>query len=103
MKFISTKGMTNDTAPEGQVLVQYLEPCWGSWNVDFTIGYFDNPNDYTDGNGVGWKHWVTEREINVIAYAVLPKPIKTDLTELTQKEFENKFGSFHPNLGSVGS
>ena len=50
MEFISTKGMKNEDAPEGQVLVQYLEPSWGGWSVEFAIGYFDNPNDYSDGN-----------------------------------------------------
>ena len=102
MDFISTKGMTNETAPEGQVLVQYLEPSWGGWSVEFTIGYFDNPNDYTDGNGDGWKHWTTNNNINVIAYCKLPETIKTTLTEMTQKQFNEKFGTYHPNLGCVG-
>lgn len=102
MEFISTKGMTNETAPEGQVLVQYLEPSWGGWTVDFTIGYFDNPNDYTDGKGEGWKHWVTNNNINVIAYCKLPNKLTTPLTKLSQKEFEEKFGSYHPFLGCVG-
>jgi len=103
MKFISTKGMTNENAPEGKVLVQYLESSWGSWSVDFAIGYFDNPNDYEDGNGDGWKHWVTEQKINVIAYAVLPETLQSEYTSISQKEFEDKFGNYHPNLGCVGS
>ena len=101
MEFISTKGMTNDNAPEGKVLVQYLEPMWGGWSVEFAIGYFDNPIDYTDGNGDGWKHWTTNNNINVIAYCKLPDTIKTPLTEITQKQFNEKFGSYHPNLGCV--
>lgn len=103
MEFISTKDMKNEDAPEGQVLVQYLEPGWGRWDVQFAIGYFDNPNDYTDGSGDGWKHWNTENEINVIAYAFLPETIDTDLTKLTQKQTLEKFGSYRPNLGNVGS
>lgn len=102
MKFISTKGMTNDTAPEGKVLVQYLEPSWGGWSVEFAIGYFDNPNDYTGENGDGWKHWTTENKINVIAYANLPEMIQTSLTEMTQKQFIEKFGNNHPDFGCVG-
>lgn len=102
MEFISTKGMTNDTAPEGQVLVQYLEPSWGGWSVEFAIGYFDNPNDYSDGNGGGWKHWTTDNSINVIAYCKLPEKTKTSLTEISQKQFNEKYGSWHPRLGCVG-
>jgi len=103
MEFISTKGMTNETAPTGQVLVQYLEGRWGGYSVEFAIGYFDNPNDYNDPeDGGGWKHWTTNKPIKVVAYAKLPETVKTSLTEITQKEFHEKFGSFHPNLGSVG-
>ena len=103
MEFISTKGMKNEDAPEGQVLVQYLEPSWGGWSVEFAIGYFDNPNDYTDGNGDGWKHWSTDNDINVIAYAVLPETLESEFTKISQKEFNEKFGTYHPNLGNIGS
>lgn len=104
MEFISTKDMTNENAPSGQVLVQYLSPSWGSWSVDFAIGYFDNPNDYGEGDEEerGWKLWSNSNKIMVIAYAILPETIKTPLTEIKQKDFIEKFGSFHPNLGSVG-
>ncbi len=102
MNFISTSGMTNETAPEGEVLVQYLEPSFGGWSVEFAIAYFDNPNDYTDGNGEGWKHWITGNQINVLAYSVLPDSIKTKLTEMDQLQFREKFGTGHYNLGSVG-
>lgn len=107
MEFISTKGMKNEDAPQGQVLVQYLEPCWGHYSVEFAIGYFDNPNDYVNDDednvvGDGWKHWTTENKIKVIAYCVLPEKIETDLTKLTQLEYAAKFGYSHPNLGNVG-
>lgn len=102
MEFISTKGMTNENAPKGKVLVQYLEPFFGGWTVEYAIGYFDNPNDYIDGDGDGWKHWITNNDINVIAYCALPENIKTPLTEITQKQFYEKFGTYHPNLGCVG-
>lgn len=102
MEFISTKGMTNDTAPEGKVLVQYLEPAWGSWAIEFAIGYYDNPNDYTDGSGQGWLHWTTNNEINVLAYANLPEEIETELTKMKQIDFKEKFGSYHPNFGNIG-
>lgn len=104
MEFISTKDLTNETAPEGKVLVQYLEPFFGFWTVEFAIGYFDNPNDYieSDNEDRGWKLWFNHRTINVIAYCELPEPIKTSLTEISQAEFKEKFGGFHPNLGSVG-
>lgn len=102
MEFISTKGMTNETAPKGKVLVQYLEPHFGSYYVEFAIGYFDNPNDYNNRAGTGWKHDNTSNPIKVIAYANLPKPMDSSHTKLTQKEFTLKYGSTFPNLGSVG-
>lgn len=103
MEFISTKDMKNEDAPKGQVLVQYLEPSWGGWSVEFTIGYFDNPNDYEDGDGDGWKHWTTENNINVIAYAILPEKIESEFESLTQIQTMEKFGTYRPNLGNVGS
>lgn len=102
MGFISTKGMTNENAPEGEVLVQYLEPAWGGFTVEFAIGYFDNPNDYKNREGEGWKHWTTDNNINVIAYCKLTEKIKTPLTEIKQKKFLERFGTDHPNLGCVG-
>lgn len=103
MQFISTKGMTNETAPEGKVLVQYLEPSWGYWSVDFAIASFDNPNDYDDKTeGKGWLHWITSNKINVLAYAVLPETIETPLTKVSQKEVKEKYGDYHVNLGCVG-
>lgn len=105
MEFISTEGMTNETAPEGMVLVQYLEPFFGGFVVELGMGHFDNPNDYEGNAGDGWCHWSTGNPINVLAYAILPKKperINTPLAKLTQPEFEKKIGSYHPNLGSVG-
>jgi len=102
MEFISTKGMTNETAPEGQVLVQYLEPFFGGYSTEFGIGYFDNPNDYTDGNGKGWCMWFNSNPIKVIAYAKLPSKIETEIEKLTQLQVKEKYGSNHPNLGCVG-
>ena len=101
MEFISTKGMTNETAPEGMVLVQYLEPSFGRFAVDFALAYYDNPNDYNNSRqGRGWVHWHTENPINVLAYAVLPEKMKS--TQITQVEFRKLHGSFHPNMGCVG-
>jgi len=95
MEFISTKGMTPENAPDCSVLVQYLEPSFGFWYVEFGIGYFDDKQ--------GWKHWNTEQKINVIAYAIFPEALKSELTNLKQKEFLAKFGSYHPDLGCIGS
>jgi hypothetical protein len=102
MKFISTKGMTNETAPEGKVLVQYLEPCFGLWYVEYAIGYYDNPNYYDDPKeGDGWKHWQTENKINVLAYCLLPEAPRAEIARMSQKDFIAKYGH-HPNLGCVG-
>jgi len=88
--------MTNENAPEGQVLVQYLEPSWGGWVVDWAIAYFDN--------GEGWKHWNTENKINVIAYCKLPDrhKLKNPFEGKLQKDTFEEFGTYNPNLGSVG-
>ena len=102
MEFISTKGMTLDNAPDGKVLVQYLEPFFGRWCVGFAIGYFDNPNDYDNEKGDGWLEWFSSKPINVLAYCFLPEEIEAKITELTQEQFIEIYGSFHPNLGSRG-
>ena len=101
MNFKTTKNMTNKDAPIGKVLIQYLEPSWGKWSVEFGIGYFDNPDDYEEG-GKGWCLWFNDREVNVLAYCELPEKIETELIQLEQIEFREKFGSYHPNLGSIG-
>ena len=101
MEWISTKNMTNEHAPKGQVLVQYLEPSWGMWSVEFAIGYFDNPNDYDDG-GLGWLHWDTDNKINVIAYAKLPEKLENPFNGKTQKQTFLEFGTYTPNLGNIG-
>lgn len=103
MTFISTKNMTNDNAPKGQVLVQYLEPFFGYWTIEFAIAYFDNPNDYKNGDGQGWLLWNNDAPINVLCYMELPETVSTILTTITQQEFIIKFGSFHPNLGNAAS
>ena len=102
MEWISTKGMTNDDAPEGQVFVQYLEPCFGYWNVEFATAYYDNPKDNKDNNGEGWLHWITDNKINVIAYAKLPEPMKNPFEGKTQKDIYEEFGTYHPNKGCIG-
>lgn len=102
LNFISTEGMTNETAPKGQVLVQYLEPSWGLWDVEMAIGYFDNPNDYANGHGDGWLLWHNDAKVNVLAYAILPDKMENPFEDMTQPEFQEKFGSYHPNHGSVG-
>lgn len=100
MEFISTKGMTNETAPDGQVLVRYLEPFMGAFAVEYTIAYFDNPNSYLDGNGEGWLTWVGDHKINVLSYFKLPNI--GNITNITQKEFLDIYGCNFPNLGSIG-
>jgi len=104
MNWISTKGMTNDNAPEGKVLVQHLTQFFGHWSVDFVTGYYDNPNDYVGGDGEGWKNWETENKIIVIAYCELSDndKLKHSWEKLTQKETIEIYGEIRPNLGSVG-
>ena len=103
IKWISTKEMKNDNAPKGQVLIQYLEPSFGGWNVEFGIGYFDNPNDYEEG-GEGWKHWNTDNTLNVIAYCELPDKwlLPNPFKDKTQKDIYKEYGTYTPNLGNIG-
>lgn len=103
MEFISTKDMTNDTAPEGKVLVKFLEPSFGGWSLDYMIGYFDNPNDYEDDGGAGWLSWYNDQPINVVSYCVLDKITQKEnpWSGIKQIETQEIHGTFFPNLGSV--
>ena len=101
MQLISVEGMTNETAPKGKVLIQYLEPSWGRYSIEMEVGYYDNPLDYEKpSEGEGWKLWLSSSPIKVTHYAVLPEKQETPFSEMTQKEFIGKYGDF-PNLGSV--
>ena len=102
MNFISTEGMTNENAPAKKVLVQYLEPFFGSFKVVFAIAYFDNPSDYEDEEGRGWLLWHNDREINVLCYCELPKEIETTYTQIEQKDWGEIMGERFPNLGNIG-
>jgi hypothetical protein len=106
MEFISTKDMTNETAPKGTVLVKYLEPSWGGWYCQYGMAYFDNPNDYENPeDGEGWKHDNTGNTLNVVEYCILPEinqEKENPFRNLNQKATREKYGTFTPNLGSVG-
>lgn len=104
MDFKSTKGMTPDTAPDGVVLVKYLKPSFGGWCIEYTIGYFDNPNDYEEPNdNVGWKSWDNSIRINVIAYCELPviNSKENPWVNITQITIKEEHGSYFPNYGCV--
>jgi len=104
MEFVSTKNMTNEAAPKGRVLVQFIEPRFGNWCIDFTIAYFDNPLDYNNyKEGKGWLMWNNDRIINVLAYCVLPDTISIDFTKINHKELIEKYGSMHPFLGNFSN
>lgn len=89
MDFVSTKNMKNEDAPEGVVLVKYLEPSLGYWHLQYGIAYFDNPNDYVnDSDGEGWKHDNTGNKLNVVEYCKLleiNQKIENPFYGLTQK------------------
>ena len=105
MKFTSTKGMTPDTAPQGDVLAYYLYPFFGMFAVAATVAYFDNPNDYgEDYDDGGWKEVRTGQKINVVSYAEIPEPTAADnpYRGMTQEEFYNTHAATFPNLGCVG-
>lgn len=106
MEFISTKNMKNEDAPEGIVLVKYLEPSWGGWYCQYGMAYFDNPNDYKNpSNGEGWKHDNTGNKLNVVAYCKLPEinqENENPFKDLNQKDVNVKYGTYTPNLGCVG-
>lgn len=107
MEFTSTKGMTNDTAPEGKCLVQYLVPFFGYFEIEVGIAYYDNPNDYNNTGGDGWLLWNGDKKINVISYISLEKEedsklIKSRFKSMKQSDFYEEFNDWHPNLGSIG-
>jgi hypothetical protein len=109
MEWISTKGMKNENAPQGKVLVQYLEPSFGYWSVIVDFAWFDNPLDYEEEDeehGVserGWKHYRTANAINVIAYSEMPTLIGSPFSGMSQKDVYEKYGTYRPNLGNVGT
>ena len=89
MEFISTKDMKHEDAPEGNVLVQYLEPSFGYYYVEFAIAYYDNPKDYENPDDAhGWIHANTNNSIKVIAYTTLPEPMKSKYETIKQGEVE---------------
>jgi len=103
--FISTKNMTLENAPEGNVLVKYLEPFFGVFVTRYTIAYFDNPNDYeTPSDAKGWTHDNTGNKINVISYYHLDDISNDENPFFGVKQIEifEKYGTYHPNLGCVG-
>jgi hypothetical protein len=72
MEFISTEGMTPDTAPENKCLIIYLRPFFGIVTTNVTVGYYDNPKDYKEGGGDGWLTWDGNHKCHVVAYYELP-------------------------------
>ena len=98
--------MKNEDAPEGAVLVKYIEPSFGGWYCQYGMAYFDNPNDYEDENvGQGWLHDNTNNKLNVVAYCVPPtidQEKENPFHELSQKDVLKKYGTHPPNLGNVG-
>lgn len=106
MEWISTKNMKNEDAPNGVVLVKYLELCFGGWNIEYCLAYFDNPNDYEDNYKIcGWTHNNTENKINVLAYCILPitnNEKENPFINLSQKDIFYEYGTYHPNLGNIG-
>ena len=98
--------MKNENAPKGVVLVKYLEPSFGGWHCQYGMAYYDNPNDYEDpSNGEGWTHDNTENLLNVVAYCILPEIDQAEenpFNHLDQKSVKAKYGTYTPNLGSVG-
>jgi hypothetical protein len=63
----------SEEKPKGNVLVIYLEPSFGKLSQEMTVAYYDNPEDYEDGNGKGWIQSPSERPLyHVTHWAELP-------------------------------
>lgn len=105
MKFISTKNMKFEDAPKGSVLVKYLEPIFGGWHCQYAVAYFDNPLDYQNQDyAAGWLHENTGNKLNVVAYCELPdidQKSENPFYDLSQKEVNEKYGDYVPNLGCM--
>lgn len=106
MEWKSTKNMKNEEAPKGTVLVKYLEPSWGGWNLQYGMAYFDNPNDYENPEEAeGWRHDNTCNTLNVVSYCELPhinQEIENPFYKKTPKDIFYEFGTYTPNNGNVG-
>lgn len=95
MKFKSTKGMTNKTAPEGEVLIQYLTSFMGNCITRLGIGYYDNPNHIIGGKkGSGWILSDTGCVVQVIAYLELPEELKDPFKGKSKTEIIKLFNEF---------
>lgn len=85
--------------PEGKCLILYYTQFFGHLTPEFGMGYFDNPDDYEDGNGRGWILDATDRDVLVSHFIPLPKePFK--LKNSSQKYFYGKFG-MRPEFGII--
>ena len=52
-----------DRLPEGKVLMCFYESCFGSYSKEIEAGYYDNPEDYEDGVGGGWRFWLSDKPV----------------------------------------
>ncbi|UCE67351.1 MAG: DUF551 domain-containing protein [Candidatus Zixiibacteriota bacterium] len=86
---------------EAQVQAAYLAPSFGLLSLEQTVAYYDDPDDYEDGNGKGWLTWIGDKEILVTHWKPLSPLPKTEFHGISQKDFAELFGNFRPNLGSV--
>ena len=94
MKFKSTKGMTHKTAPEGEVLVQYLDSFAGVIITRVGIAYYDNPNCNINKKGAGWVLSDTGRAVPVVAYFELPGELKSPFSGQSNAEIIKQFNEF---------
>jgi hypothetical protein len=83
-------------------LVVCLNPFFGKFVSEITIGSFDSPDKYDNPQEAkGWKDSHTGNKILVTHWQRLPEPPPSKLDGIDQTEFKRIFGSFRPNLGSV--
>lgn len=88
--------------PKGKVLVIFLEASFGVLTPETTTAYYDAPEDYQDAKDArGWVDWYTNKPLLVTHWMRLPDVAKTLFGGMRQKDFNEKFGTMRPNLGSV--
>lgn len=46
------------------VLICFLEPSFGGMTQEIGVGYYDDPDDYSDPkSGQGWLFWIDDKKV----------------------------------------
>jgi len=86
----------------GKVLATFLGNFFGRLSSEITTAYYDDPEDYQNPTDAkGWLDWYASTPLLVTHWMPLPDAAETSYEGQAQVDFEVKFGTMRPNLGSV--